>query len=103
MGIGMRRRRDCVAAFPCRRRRRLSHNRHMASVSEPLAAVAPPVPRARRVLATCLGAHILHDGFSDLLYVLLPIWQTEFGLALAQIGFLKTTYSGAMALLQVPA
>jgi MFS family permease len=45
----------------------------------------------------------LHDGFSDLLYVLLPIWQPAFGLSLAQVGLLKTAYSGAMAALQVPA
>jgi len=59
--------------------------------------------RPRRVLGATLGAHVLHDGFADLLYVLLPVWQIEFGLALAQIGFLKTVYSGTMAALQVPA
>jgi MFS family permease len=57
----------------------------------------------RRILATTLGAHVLHDGFADLLYVLLPVWQAEFGLALAEIGMLKTVYSGVMAGLQVPA
>jgi FSR family fosmidomycin resistance protein-like MFS transporter len=57
----------------------------------------------RRILGTTLGAHVLHDGFADLLYVLLPVWQAEFGLALAEIGMLKTVYSGAMAGLQVPA
>jgi MFS transporter, FSR family, fosmidomycin resistance protein len=56
-----------------------------------------------RVLAACCGAHALHDGYSDLLYVLLPVWQAEFGLALAQVGFLRSVYSGAMAALQVPA
>jgi MFS transporter, FSR family, fosmidomycin resistance protein len=57
----------------------------------------------RRILGTTLGAHVLHDGFADLLYVLLPVWQAEFGLALAEIGMLKTVYSGVMAGLQVPA
>lgn len=56
-----------------------------------------------RVLAACCGAHVLHDGYSDLLYVLLPVWQAEFGLALAQVGLLRSVYSGAMAALQVPA
>jgi len=58
---------------------------------------------ARRILGTTLGAHVLHDGFADLLYVLLPVWQAEFGLALAEVGMLKTVYSGVMAGLQVPA
>ena len=45
----------------------------------------------------------MHDGFADLLYLLLPLWQVEFALSLTQVGFLRTAYSGAMALLQVPA
>src|SRR5713101_6458666 len=57
----------------------------------------------RRTMAVACGAHVLHDGFADLLYVLLPVWQAEFGLALAEIGLLKTVYSGVMAGLQVPA
>lgn len=56
----------------------------------------------RRLLGACCGAHVLHDGFSDLLYVLLPIWQAAFGLSLAQTGLLKSLYSGTMAALQVP-
>src|SRR6266851_2912447 len=77
----------------------------MTTVSETLAGSDPlrPALPSRRVLGATLGAHVLHDGFADLLYVLLPVWQAEFGLALAQIGFLKTVYSGVMASLQVPA
>jgi FSR family fosmidomycin resistance protein-like MFS transporter len=61
-------------------------------------------PRARqRVLAGALSAHVLHDGYTDLLYVMLPVWQAEFVLSLAQVGFLKTAYSAVMASLQVPA
>ena len=59
--------------------------------------------RSRRTLAACCGAHVLHDGFSDLLYVLFPVWQAAFGLSFAQVGLLKTLYSGSMAALQVPA
>jgi FSR family fosmidomycin resistance protein-like MFS transporter len=58
---------------------------------------------ARAVLATAAGLHVLHDGFSDALYVLLPLWAAEFGLSLTQVGVLKTVYSGGMALAQVPA
>ena len=61
-------------------------------------------PRAgRRVLTATLGAHILHDGYTDLLYVLLPVWQAELALSLGEAGFLKTAYSAVMAGLQVPA
>jgi MFS transporter, FSR family, fosmidomycin resistance protein len=61
-------------------------------------------PRTRqRALAGALSAHVLHDGYTDLLYVLLPVWQAEFALSLAQVGFLKTAYSAVMASLQVPA
>jgi MFS family permease len=59
--------------------------------------------RSRRTLAACCGAHVLHDGFSDLLYVMFPVWQAAFGLSFAQVGLLKTLYSGSMAALQVPA
>jgi MFS transporter, FSR family, fosmidomycin resistance protein len=62
-----------------------------------------PVDPGRRTVAACCGAHALHDGFSDLLYLLLPLWQAAFGLSLAQAGALKTIYSAAMAALQVPA
>jgi MFS transporter, FSR family, fosmidomycin resistance protein len=61
------------------------------------------VPRRGRVLAASCGAHILHDGYTDLLYVLLPVWQAQFGLSFAEIGLLKTAYSGSMAALQMPA
>jgi MFS family permease len=59
--------------------------------------------RARATLGACGGAHILHDGLHDALYVLLPLWSQAFGLSLVQVGLLKAAYSGAMALFQVPA
>lgn len=67
----------------------------------PAASTAPA--QGRRTLAACCGAHVLHDGFSDMLYVLFPIWQAAFGLSFAQVGLLKTLYSGSMAALQLPA
>ena len=63
----------------------------------------PAPPTRQRALAGALGAHVLHDGYTDLLYVLLPVWQAEFALSLAQVGLLKTAYSAVMASLQVPA
>lgn len=48
------------------------------------------------------GAHALHDGYTDLVYVMLPIWQAEFGLGYAALGILRTCFSGTMAALQIP-
>jgi len=52
--------------------------------------------RRRSLWAACT-AHAIHDGLSDLLYVLLPIWQSQFGLSYALIGLLRGSYSGMMA------
>src|ERR1700694_6116380 len=60
-------------------------------------------PRERRTIGVACGAHMLHDGYTDLLYVLLPLWQAEFGLGYAEIGLLRALYTGAMAGFQVPA
>ena len=57
---------------------------------------------SRRTLTVCGGAHALHDGFTDLLNVLYPLLQAQFGLSYAAIGALKTVYSGAMASGQIP-
>lgn len=59
--------------------------------------------RARATLAASCVIHFLHDGCSDLLYVLFPVWARDFSLSFAQVGLLRTGYSGALALFQVPA
>jgi len=59
--------------------------------------------RARAVLGTACGTHFVHDGFADILYVLFPVWAREFGLSFAQVGLMRTAYSGAMAAFQIPA
>jgi MFS family permease len=59
--------------------------------------------RARAVLGTACGTHFVHDGFSDILYVLFPVWAREFGLSFTQVGLLRTVYSGGMAAFQIPA
>jgi MFS transporter, FSR family, fosmidomycin resistance protein len=64
-------------------------------------AVTPSVS-PRRTLTVCGGAHALHDGFTDLLNVLYPLLQAQFGLSYAAIGAFKTVYSGAMAVGQIP-
>jgi FSR family fosmidomycin resistance protein-like MFS transporter len=59
--------------------------------------------RARAILGTACGTHFVHDGFADILYVLFPVWAREFGLSFAQVGLLRTLYSGGMAAFQIPA
>jgi MFS family permease len=39
----------------------------------------------------------VHDGLTDVIYVLLPIWQAQFGMSYAQVGLLRGAYSGMMA------
>jgi FSR family fosmidomycin resistance protein-like MFS transporter len=62
----------------------------------------PQTPADKRPAYVAYAAHALHDGFTDLMYVLLPLFQAEFALAYAQTGLLRSIYAGAMALFQVP-
>jgi MFS family permease len=64
-------------------------------------SIAPRIS-PRRTLTICGGAHALHDGFTDLLNVLWPLVQSQFGLTYAAIGALKAVYSGSMAIGQIP-
>jgi MFS family permease len=57
----------------------------------------------RRALGVACGAHALHDGYTDLVYILLPIWQNEFGLGFAALGLMRTVFSGTLASFQIPA
>src|SRR5919201_1627848 len=72
----------------------------------PAASNEQPVPIAagseRRSLAIACGAHALHDGYTDLIYVLLPIWQAEFGIGYAEVGMLRGLFAGTMASFQIP-
>jgi MFS family permease len=56
----------------------------------------------RRNLAGACLAHLLHDGYTDQLYALLPVWQGQFGLSYAGLAVLRALYSGTMGGLQVP-
>lgn len=57
----------------------------------------------KRALGVACGTHVLHDGYTDLIYVLLPIWQSEFGLGYAEVGLLRGAFAGTMAAFQFPA
>lgn len=62
--------------------------------------VTPQTSR-RSLFSACL-AHVLHDGYTDLLYPLLPIWQVELGLTYSGLAALRALYYGTMGGLQVP-
>jgi len=57
---------------------------------------------ARRNLVVASLAHALHDGFTDMIYVLLPVWQAEFALDYVALAVLRALYVGVLAALQVP-
>lgn len=62
---------------------------------------SPPNPR--RTLGVAGTVHAVHDGYTDLIYILLPVWQAEFGLGYGLLALLRGFYAGAMAALQIPA
>ena len=76
----------------------------MSATSERLRE--PPALAARRderrAAGVACSAHALHDGYTDLIYVMLPIWQKEFGLGYAELGLLRGLFSGTMAGFQIP-
>src|SRR3974390_3268457 len=73
-----------------------------ASTSQSVADVTTSRKAERRALGVACGAHVLHDGYTDLVYVMLPIRQNEFGLGYAVLGLMKTVFSGALAGFQIP-
>jgi MFS transporter, FSR family, fosmidomycin resistance protein len=56
-----------------------------------------------RTLSVACFAHALHDGYTDLMYVMLPVWQADFGLSYVALAALRGLYVGALAGLQLPA
>jgi FSR family fosmidomycin resistance protein-like MFS transporter len=59
--------------------------------------------QARRTLAVAGAAHVLHDGYTDVIYILLPVWQAEFALGYGMLAVLRGIVTATMAALQVPA
>jgi MFS transporter, FSR family, fosmidomycin resistance protein len=71
---------------------------------ENFTALTPRISSEQRRAASVAGvAHALHDGYTDLIYIMLPLWQAEFGLTYAALGALRSMFVGAMACLQIPA
>ncbi|WP_159010943.1 MFS transporter [Bradyrhizobium sp. S69] len=70
--------------------------------AEHAGTVAPGRADATRTLVVTGVNHALHDGYTDLIYVLLPIWQAEFALSYGVLACMRALYAGAMAGLQIP-
>jgi MFS transporter, FSR family, fosmidomycin resistance protein len=72
-----------------------------ATIGSGRMTVAHPDNKRRVLWAACV-AHALHDGYTDLVYVMLPVWQTQFGIGYAGVAAIRTMYVGTSACLQVP-
>jgi MFS family permease len=72
----------------------------IAAVTDP--PVAATASQGRRTLWGTGINHALHDGYADLTYVLLPVWQQEFGLDYAALALVRALFAGALAGLQIP-
>ena len=90
-----------MAGLPAPKRERVGMRRlHWGDFT----ALAPQMSGDQRRAASVAGiAHALHDGYTDLVYIMLPLWQTEFALTYAALGLLRSVLVGAMAVLQIPA
>ena len=60
-------------------------------------------PRSRRTLIFGSTMHVWSDLFFTLLVPLLPFIKEDMGLSFTEVGLLRSVFSGASAVLQVPA
>ena len=81
---------------------RLTNAPHASSRSESPSDLGAPASPARSLAGACT-AHALHDGLTDLIYVLLPVWQAQFALSYGALALLRGLYVGGLATFQVPA
>jgi len=64
---------------------------------EDIAALKPEMSGDQQRAVSIAGvAHALHDGYTDLIYIMLPIWQTEFALSYALLGVLRSVFVGTI-------
>lgn len=73
-----------------------------ATASVAVSATTPPAQRRRALLTAC-AVHAIHDGMTDAIYVLLPLWQSQFAISYALTGLLRAMYAGCMAGFQLQA
>ena len=60
-------------------------------------------PQSRRTLWFGSVMHVWSDLHFALMFPLLPLIESDMGLSFTQVGILRATYSGATAVLQIPA
>lgn len=72
-------------------------------MNDTVALPAAETSTRRRALIAGCSAHAVHDGLTDVIYVLLPIWQAQFALSYVHIGLLRGAYFGMMAVFQLMA
>src|SRR5436309_920895 len=56
-----------------------------------------------RVLLIAAALHVCNDAFFAVMYPIMPFIAAELGLSYAEVGLIKTVFSGSSALLQLPA
>jgi MFS family permease len=61
------------------------------------------IPVSRRVLAVTSAIHVTNDACFALLFPLLPLIAADFHLSYAQVGLLRTAFTTAQSLFQIPA
>lgn len=61
-----------------------------------------PALNSKRTLAIAGLAHAFHDGLTSSIYLLMPLWQVQFGLDYSALAMLRALYIGALAGLQIP-
>src|SRR5262245_13543393 len=71
--------------------------------NENIAADAAARRDERRAAGVACGAHALHDGYTDVIFIMLPIWQRDVGIGYAELGMRRGIYAGTMATFQIPA
>ena len=60
----------------------------------------PRLPR--RTLTTAGACHVVHDGYTDVLYVFIPLWAIAFDMSLTETGWLLSIYLLVMGIGQLP-
>ena len=83
--------------------RLFSQSRHGTAPSQKVVPPGPAQDTRKRVLWLSCTAHAMHDGYTDMIYALLPAWQSDFGLSYGALAILRGIYAGTMASLQLPA
>ena len=77
------------------------------SVGATAVALAPEPAEARRypsrVLLVAASVHTCNDAMFAVMYPLLPLIAADLGLSYGEVGLVKALYSGASAILQLPA